>query len=115
MHEGVPPGALCAPRTTSHHPTRPECKMFPQKASPLRLTTGVAQLLLHSWARMAAAGLWLGGEHDIVAVAETNTLDVRQMIFSMSTMVRIFSLNFHNSRCWMKLRVRPQAQNGRWR
>ena len=37
------------------------------------------------------------------------------MIFSMSTMVRIFSLNFHNSRCWMKLRVRPQAQNGKWR
>src|SRR3954465_15494117 len=48
-------------------------------------------------------------------VPKTNTFDVRQMIFSRSTIVRIFSRYFHSSRCWMKLRVRPQAQNGRGR
>ena len=42
----------------------------------------------------------------------TKTFEVRQIIFSKSTNVRIRSLNFHKSKCWIKFQVSPQVQNG---
>ena len=35
----------------------------------------------------------------LYALPKTNVFDVRQMIFSMSTIVRILSRNFHSNTC----------------
>src|SRR5258707_311836 len=51
----------------------------------------------------------------LYGLPKTNTFDVRKMIRSSSTKVRIFSRYFHSTRCWRKFHVRPQAQNGRRR
>src|SRR6202035_3323105 len=48
----------------------------------------------------------------LYGLPNTNTFEVRQMIRSNFTNVRIFSRYFHNTRCWTKFHVRPQAQNG---
>jgi len=45
----------------------------------------------------------------------TNAFDVRQIIFSKSTIVRIRRRYFHKDKCWKKFQVSPQAQNGRCR
>src|SRR6516225_2034325 len=48
----------------------------------------------------------------LYGLPNTNTFEVRQMIRSNSTNVRILSRYFHNSMCSMKFQVSPQAQKG---